>query len=383
MDQSAAKEESDHGTPTSVSHFLPTSSLQTASMATHGWPVETSCTDVEREVDNAHVNERHIEPILQTNPGRFVIFPIQYHEIWTFYKRAQASVWSVEEIDLSQDKKDWEKLTADEQHFILHVLAFFAASDGLVNENLVEKFASEVQIPEARCFYGFQIMMENVHSESYCAMIETFVNDPDKRLMLFNSIHSVPSIRRKAAWALSWMDSTAHSFGERLVAFAVIEGLFFSGSFCAIYWVKTKGILHGLTFSNELISRDEGMHTDFACLLLRHLHYPPSIETILWIVKAGVNVEKEFIKEALPTPLLGMNAALMTDYIEFVADHLLVDLGAPKHYHTANPFPFMENISLQGKTNFFERRVSEYSKARMTTLSLHEERKQQFEDCTL
>ncbi|PPQ71480.1 hypothetical protein CVT24_011974 [Panaeolus cyanescens] len=303
------------------------------------------------------------EPLLDTNSGQFVLFPIQYHQIWGFYKSAQASMWTAEEIDLSQDVKDWCKLDEEEQRFLLYILAFFAASDGIVNENLVERFAAEVQVPEARCFYGFQIMMENVHSEVYCALIDTFVRDTQKRAELFRAMEYLPSIKLKADWALSWMDSRTHTFGERLIAFAVVEGLFFSGSFCAIFWVKTKGILPGLTHSNELISRDEGLHTSFACHLLQYLNDQPTADAILAIVRDAVTVEKVFINDALPQPLLGMNAKLMSTYIEYVADHLLVQLGCNAHYNAKNPFPFMENISIEGKTNFFERRVSEYAKA--------------------
>ncbi|PPQ78371.1 hypothetical protein CVT24_001406 [Panaeolus cyanescens] len=303
------------------------------------------------------------EPILKLNGNRFVLFPIIYSKIWNYYKTAQASMWTVEEIDLSQDRKDWENLNANEQQFLLHVLAFFAASDGIVNENLVERFAAEVQIPEARCFYGFQIMMENVHSELYCTLIDTFVQDQGERNRLFHAIQYVPSIRKKADWALKWLNDRNQPFALRLIAFAVVEGLFFSGSFCAIFWVKTKGILPGLTFSNELISRDEGLHTTFACHLLTYLAWRPTEDTVMALVGEAVEIEKEFIRGALRAPLLGMNANLMSTYIEFVADGLLQQFGVKKAYNVSNPFPFMENISMQGKTNFYERRVSEYAKA--------------------
>lgn len=304
------------------------------------------------------------EPLLQENPQRFVLFPIKYHEIWQMYKKAEASFWTAEEIDLSKDLHDWNnKLNDDEQYFISHILAFFAASDGIVNENLVERFSAEVQIPEARCFYGFQIMVENIHSETYSLLIDTYVREPAQRTHLFNAIDTIPCIRKKADWALRWISDRDASFGQRLIAFAAVEGIFFSGAFASIFWLKKRGLMPGLTFSNELISRDEGLHTDFACLLLSHLKHRPSKELVEHIITDAVTIEKEFLTEALPCALLGMNSALMKQYIEFVADRLLVALGNEKVYKSTNPFDFMENISLGGKTNFFEKRVGDYQKA--------------------
>ncbi|EJP64802.1 hypothetical protein ACQRIT_003953 [Beauveria bassiana] len=304
------------------------------------------------------------EPLLQENPQRFVLFPIKYHEIWQMYKKAEASFWTAEEIDLSKDLHDWNnRLTADEQYFISHILAFFAASDGIVNENLVERFSGEVQIPEARCFYGFQIMMENIHSETYSLLIDTYIKEQAQRTYLFNAIDTIPCIRKKADWALRWISDKESTFAQRLVAFAAVEGIFFSGAFASIFWLKKRGLMPGLTFSNELISRDEGLHTDFACLLHSHLNNRASKEIIKTIITDAVTIEKEFLTEALPCGLLGMNATLMQQYIEFVADRLLVALGNEKIYKSTNPFDFMENISLGGKTNFFEKRVGEYQKA--------------------
>ncbi|EPZ30757.1 Ribonucleoside-diphosphate reductase subunit M2 [Rozella allomycis CSF55] len=303
------------------------------------------------------------EPILKENPTRFVLFPIQYHDVWQMYKKSVASFWTVEEVDLSKDMHDWERLNSDEQHFISHVLAFFAASDGIVNENLVERFAQEVQIPEARCFYGMQVFIENIHSEMYSLLIDTYIKDPQRRSYLFNAIETLPCVRKKADWALRWISDENSTFSERLVAFAAVEGIFFSGSFAAIFWLKKRGLMPGLTFSNELISRDEGLHCDFACLLFSLLKNPASQETVTSIIKEAVEIEQEFLTEALPVNLIGMNCGLMKKYIEFVADRLLVALGCPKVYHTENPFDFMEMISLQGKTNFFEKKVGEYQKA--------------------
>ncbi|PSK44241.1 ribonucleoside-diphosphate reductase small chain [Elsinoe australis] len=304
------------------------------------------------------------EPILQENPNRFVLFPIKYHEIWQMYKKAEASFWTAEEIDLSKDLHDWNKrLNDDERFFISHVLAFFAASDGIVNENLVERFSSEVQIPEARCFYGFQIMMENIHSETYSLLIDTYISEPRQRSYLFNAIDNIPCIKKKADWALKWICDKDSTFACRLIAFAAVEGIFFSGSFAAIFWLKKRGLMAGLTFSNELISRDEGMHTDFACLLFSHLKNKPDKALIEKIITEAVEIEQEFLTDALPCALLGMNATLMRQYIEFVADRLLVALGISKYYNATNPFDFMENISLAGKTNFFEKRVGDYQKA--------------------
>ncbi|OMH79868.1 Ribonucleoside-diphosphate reductase subunit M2 [Zancudomyces culisetae] len=304
------------------------------------------------------------EELLKPNPNRFVMFPIKYTEIWNMYKKAEASFWTAEEVDLAHDIEHWEnKLNDNERYFIKHILAFFAASDGIVNENLVFNFGKEVQIPEARSFYGFQIMMENIHSEMYSLLIDTYIKDEAEKSYLFNAVENIPCIRRKAQWALKWIEDKEASFGERLAAFAVIEGVFFSGSFAAIFWLKKRGLMPGLTFSNELICRDEGLHTDFGCLLFRYLQRKPSEEKILSIVTEAVSIEQEFLTDALPVSLIGMNQVLMCQYIEFVADRLLVELGLNKHYNTTNPFSFMDMISMQGKTNFFEKKVSDYQKA--------------------
>ncbi|KAH9938560.1 beta subunit of ribonucleotide reductase [Fomitopsis serialis] len=306
----------------------------------------------------------HMEPLLIESKRRFVLFPIQYHEIWQMYKKAEASFWTVEEIDLSKDLHDWNnRMNDNERHFISHVLAFFAASDGIVNENLVERFSNEVQAAEARCFYGFQIMMENIHSETYSLLIDTYINDPKQREHLFDAIETIPCIKRKADWALRWISDQRSSFAERLVAFAAVEGIFFSGSFASIFWLKKRGLMPGLTFSNELISRDEGMHTDFACLLFCHLKRRPHPDVVRRIIAEAVAIEQEFLTDALPCGLIGMNSTLMCQYIEFVADRLLVALSMEKMYDATNPFDFMDMISLQGKTNFFEKRVSDYAKA--------------------
>merc|ERR1711992_83358 len=304
------------------------------------------------------------EPLLKDNPNRFVILPIQYDDIWSMYKKAQASFWTAEEVDLEKDLRDWnEKLKDDERYFISHVLAFFAASDGIVNENLVERFMQEVQIPEARCFYGFQIMMENIHSEMYSLLIDTYIKDRRERERLLNAIETFPAIKKKAQWALRWINSNRATYAERVIAFASVEGIFFSGSFAAIFWLKKRGLMPGLSFSNELISRDEGLHTDFACLMYKHLVNKPSKARILEIVCDAVDIECEFLTEALPVRLIGMNSELMVQYIKFVADRLLIELGCDKFYKATNPFDFMENISLEGKTNFFEKKVGEYQKA--------------------
>jgi ribonucleoside-diphosphate reductase beta chain len=301
------------------------------------------------------------EPILQENKDRFVLFPIRHREIWEMYKKAEASFWTAEEIDLSTDLMDWEKkLNADEHYFIRHVLAFFAASDGIVNENLAVNFMTEVQYPEARCFYGFQIMIENIHSEAYSLLIDTYIKDPIEKDRLFHAIDTVPCVSKKAEWALRWISQG--TFQERLVAFAAVEGIFFSGSFCSIFWLKKRGLMPGLSFANELISRDEGLHCDFACLLYSQLQNKLSSTLVQEIIASAVALEHEFVRESLPVRLIGMNADLMCQYIEFVADRLLVALGVPKIYKVSNPFDFMELISLSGKTNFFERRVSEYQK---------------------
>ncbi|KAH9179903.1 ribonucleotide reductase small subunit [Lactarius sanguifluus] len=308
------------------------------------------------------------EPLLMESKRRFVLFPIQYHEIWQMYKKAEASFWTAEEMDLSKDLHDWNnRLNDNERHFISHVLAFFAASDGIVNENLVERFSNEVQAAEARCFYGFQIMMENIHSETYSLLIDTYIKDSAEREYLFDAVETIPCVKKKADWALTWISDHRSAFGERLVAFAAVEGIFFSGSFASIFWLKKRGLMPGLTFSNELISRDEGMHTDFACLLFSHLKRRPHPDRVNKIITQAVAIEQEFLTDALPVALIGMNAELMCQYIEFVADRLLVALGCPKHYNSTNPFDFMDMISLQGKTNFFEKRVSDYSKAGVKT----------------
>lgn len=303
------------------------------------------------------------ENILKENPGRFVMFPLKYHDIWEKYKTAEHSFWTAEEIDLAQDLTDWnEKLNGDERHYIKNVLAFFAASDGIVNENLAENFLKEVQFPEAKSFYGFQIAMENVHSETYSLLIDTYIKDPSERDHLFNAIDTVPSVRKKADWALKWIES--ESFAERLIAFAAVEGIFFSGSFCSIFWLKKRGLMPGLAFSNELISRDEGLHCEFACLLHnKYIQNKVSAERITQIITEAVEIEKEFVTESLPVSLIGMNAKLMQQYIEFVADFWLSELGCKKHFGVDNPFDFMDMLSLQNKSNFFEKRVSEYQKA--------------------
>lgn len=303
------------------------------------------------------------EPLLKENKNRFVLFPIQHDDIWNFYKKAEASIWTAEEIDLHQDLTDWnDKLNDDEKYFIKHILAFFAASDGIVNENLAENFVNEVQYTEAKFFYGFQIMMENIHSETYSLLIDTYIKDPKEANALFNAIETFDAIKKKAEWALKWIESP--SFAERLIAFAAVEGIFFSGSFCSIFWLKKRGLMPGLTFSNELISRDEGLHCDFAV----HLHNEHLInkvpkERIKEIILDALDIEREFITESLPVRLIGMNSDLMAQYLEFVTDRLLVELNCDKVYNSTNPFDFMEMISLQGKTNFFEKRVGEYQKA--------------------
>jgi ribonucleoside-diphosphate reductase beta chain len=303
-----------------------------------------------------------MEHILQENKDRFVMFPLKYHDIWEMYKTAEHSFWTAEEIDLSQDQTDWdEKLNADERHFVKMVLAFFAASDGIVNENLAENFLKEVQYPEAKSFYGFQIAMENVHSETYSLLIDTYIKDEKEKNMLFHAIDNFPSIKEKADWALKWISS--ESFAERLIAFAAVEGIFFSGSFCSIYWLKKRGLMPGLAFSNELISRDEGLHCKFACLIYnKYIKNKLSEDRIKEIICSAVDIEKVFITESLPVSLIGMNKELMKQYIEFVADFWLMELGCPKVYGTQNPFDFMDMISLQGKTNFFEKKVGEYQK---------------------
>lgn len=304
-----------------------------------------------------------IEPFLQKDPNRLHLFPIKYEDIWHMYKKAAASFWTTEEVDLSKDLKDWATLKDTERHFIKHVLAFFAASDGIVNENLVERFSDEVQILEAKYFYKCQVAMENIHSEMYSLLIDTYVDTESERRFLFNAIENLPCVKKKADWAIRWIRDEVATFAERVIAFASVEGIFFSGSFASIFWLKKRGLMPGLAFSNELISRDEGLHTDFACLMYRHLKNKPSTERVYEIVQDAVRIEQEFLTDALPVNLIGMNSALMAQYIEYVADRLLVELQVPKIYNSENPFDFMENISLSGKTNFFEKKVGEYQKA--------------------
>jgi len=307
------------------------------------------------------------EPILQENPSRFVLFPIKHKKLWDAYKIAEASFWTAEEIDFSKDTNDWESLTKNEKHFLKNIIAFFAGADGIVLENLVGNFCNEIQLPEARCFYGFQIAIENIHSEVYSLIIDKYVKDELEKATLFNAIEEIPCVKRKADWAMKWMSPDKASFAERVIAFAVVEGIFFSGSFCAIFWLKKRGLLPGLTFSNELISRDEGMHTDFAVLIYEMLINKLDPERIYSIVTQAVEIEKSFITESIPCALIGMNAELMKQYIEYVADRLLVQLGYAKNYISENPFEFMQLISMENKTNFFEKRVSEYSLANVTT----------------
>mmetsp|Transcript_72552 Transcript_72552/g.156911 ORF Transcript_72552/g.156911 Transcript_72552/m.156911 type:complete len:351 (+) Transcript_72552:78-1130(+) len=302
------------------------------------------------------------DPLLKENPRRWVLFPIQYPAVFEMYKKHEASFWTAEEIDLAQDLKDWDNLNKEEQHFIKHILAFFAASDGIVLENLAGNFSTEIQIPEARAFYGFQMAMENIHSETYSLLIEQYIKDPEEKESVFDAINTMPAVREKAEWAVQWMNGSS-SFAERILAFACVEGILFSGSFCAIYWLKKRGLMPGLTFSNELISRDEGLHAEFACLLYSMLENKLPEDVVHGMVRGAVDAERTFICDALPCDLIGMNREMMTRYIEFVADRLLTALGHTKIYNASNPFDWMELISLQGKTNFFEKRVGEYQKA--------------------
>ena len=301
------------------------------------------------------------EVLLTENPNRFVMFPLSDQDIWKMYKKMMDCFWRAEEIDFSKDLVDWNKLKDTEKHFIKMVLAFFAASDGIVLENLGQRFLSEVQLPEARAAYGFQLMMENIHSETYSLLIDTYIKDKDEQTKLFRAIDNFPCIKKKADWAIKWIQDNRSSFATRLVAFACVEGIFFSGSFCSIYWLKKRGLMPGLTFSNELISRDEGMHTEFAVLLFNKLSRKPKKGKVVELIKDAVEIEKEFILEALPCKLIGMNSKLMSQYIEFVADRLSQQLGYGKIFNSSNPFDFMEMISLEGKTNFFEKRVGDYS----------------------
>jgi ribonucleotide reductase beta subunit family protein with ferritin-like domain len=302
------------------------------------------------------------EVLLSEEEKRYVIFPIKHDEVWKMYKKAEANFWTAEELDLSKDLNDFhKKLNEDERHFIENVLAFFAASDGIVNENLGERFYNEVQIQEAKFFYGFQIAVENIHSETYSLLIDTYVKDLLKKNKLLNAIETIPSVKKKAEWALKWVENKDATFGTRVIAFAAVEGIFFSGSFCSIFWLKKRGLMPGLCHSNELISRDEGLHTEFAVLVYSMLVDKPSKETVLKIIKEAVDLEKEFITESLPCSLIGMNQNLMKQYIEYVSDRLLLMLGLEKEYFSENPFDWMELISVQGKTNFFEKRVGEYA----------------------
>ena len=304
------------------------------------------------------------EPLLIENPNRFVLFPIRYNDIFEMYKKELALYWTVEEIDLDKDRNDWNKLTKDEQHFIKYVLAFFAGSDGIVLENLGSRFMNEVQFPEAKCFYGFQIAMENIHSETYSLLIDTYIQDEKEKNHLFNAITTIPCIRKKALWAQKWIEDDESSFATRLLAFAAIEGIFFSGSFCSIFWLKKRGLMPGLTFSNELISRDEGLHTDFAVLLYKnYLINKLDQETVWTLFDEAVQIEEEFINEAIPCKLIGMNSELMSEYIRYCTDRILVQLGYERKYNAHNPFEFMERISLEVKQNFFEGRVSSYSRS--------------------
>tara|TARA_B100000401_G_C52798690_1_gene717320 strand:- start:1131 stop:2144 length:1014 start_codon:yes stop_codon:yes gene_type:complete len=317
--------------------------------------------------NQSEINHENIiiekEPILEENPNRFVLFPIKYDKLWEAYKKAESSFWTAEEIDFSKDTNDWDKLTDNEQYFIKNIIAFFAGSDGIVLENLVGNFCNEIQIPEARCFYGFQIAIENIHSEVYSLLIDKYVKDVKEKATLFNAIEEIPCVKRKAEWAIKWMSKDKASFAKRVVAFAVVEGIFFSGSFCAVFWLKKRGLMPGLTFSNELISRDEGMHTDFAVLIYGMLVNKLDSEEIYKIVTEAVEIEKNFINESIPCAMIGMNSDLMSQYIEYVADRLIVQLGYAKYYNSENPFDFMQLISMENKTNFFEKRVSEYSLA--------------------
>ena len=312
------------------------------------------------------MSKMQIEPLLQENNNRYVMFPLQDQEIWQMYKKQVECFWRAEEIDLSKDTAHWESLTNQERYFISMILAFFAASDGIVLENLASRFMSEVQLSEARAFYGFQIAMENIHSETYSLLIDTYIKDREEKATLFNAIDNFPCIKKKADWSIKWINDKRSSFATRLIAFACIEGIFFSGAFCSIFWLKKRGLMPGLTFSNELISRDEALHTEFAVLLYSKLNKKLSKSKVMEIIKEAVGIEKEFICEALPCRLIGMNSDLMCQYIEFVADRLSVQLGYDKIYNAKNQFDFMEMISIEGKTNFFEKRVAEYALADKT-----------------
>jgi len=312
------------------------------------------------------MSKQVIEPLLAEDPNRFVMFPIQDQSIWSMYKKQVDCFWRAEEVDLSKDLISWATLNKDEQYFIKMIIAFFAASDGIVVENLGMRFMSEVQLSEARAFYGFQIAMENIHSEMYSLLIDTYIKENDEKQKLFNALNNFPCIKKKADWAIKWINDKRSSFATRLLAFACVEGIFFSGAFCSIYWLKKRGKMPGLTFSNELISRDEALHTEFAILLYKKLTKKLPKKKVIEIIKESVEIEKEFICEALPCRLVSMNSKLMSQYIEFVADRLIVQIGHEKIYNATNPFDFMEMISIEGKTNFFEKRVGEYALATKT-----------------
>lgn len=337
------------------------SSAASSCASTPSSPTSNSTISVfkQRELDGLLAEE----PILAANANRFVLFPIQHPKVWEMYKKAEASFWTAEELDLAHDLKDWNKLTDGDRHFVKNVLAFFAASDGIVNENLAMNFANEVQISEARCFYGFQIAIENIHSEVYSLLIDTYIKDQLEKDKLLNALETIPCVRTKADWAFKYTDPDMSTFAERVVAFAAVEGIFFSGSFCAVFWLKKRGLMPGLTFSNELISRDEGLHCDFACLMYSMLVNQLPESRVHEIIDEAVTIECEFVTSSLPVELIGMNSKMMQEYIKFCADRLLLTLGVPKLYNATNPFDWMVMISMQGKTNFFEKRVAEYSKA--------------------
>jgi ribonucleotide reductase beta subunit family protein with ferritin-like domain len=329
--------------------------------------LEAAAPEVRAETTQAtgasHVSIKLPEPLLEENDDRFVIFPIKHADVWAMYKKHMAVHWVPEEVDLSKDMKDWEKLTDNERHFIKHILGFFAGSDGIVMENLATRFSREVQWPEARFFYACQNLLEAVHSETYSLLIDTYITDPEEKQKILGAINTIPAVEKKAKWALEWIDSKDADFATRLLAFACVEGIFFSGAFCAIFWLKQRGVMPGLTLSNEFIARDEGLHTEFACLLYSKIANRLEKKVAHKIIREAVKIEKHFITKALPCELIGMNAELMKQYIEFVADRLALQLGYPKVYGAANPFDFMERISLENKDNFFEKRVSTYAKA--------------------
>jgi ribonucleotide reductase beta subunit family protein with ferritin-like domain len=319
---------------------------------------------VEVEVESAKAAKvDEVEPILRENPNRFTLFPIQKPKLYRHYKNHLSTFWVAEEVDLTKDMKDWVKLTTNEQYFIKNILGFFAGSDGIVQENLASRFMKEIQLPEARNYYSVQLMMEAIHSEMYSLLIDTYIEDKAEKTMLFQATQTIPCVKQKAEWAQKWIESTDEDFATRLVAFAVVEGIFFSGSFCAIYWLKERGLMPGLTTSNEFIARDEGLHTDFACALFEEIERKPTKAKIHKMIREAVKIEKQFITESLPCRLVGMNDELMARYIEFVADRLSTQLGYGKLFSAANPFDFMERISLEGKDNFFEKRVTTYAKA--------------------